>query len=588
MMNEKENIPLKKPDASWFPTFRRIWDSLLHRRGIVLKGFELGNEEYKPGINYRLLGKNWQGPVYLIARNHRLDLQYVIGQIRGLVRSNVPLVSGIEAVAREEQRFSFGKDMLYAVIMAFWLTVLFLAVIVIALAGFGWGKSEDSLMLTFAFIVAFILLGWVFYNWLSGNKRAALLILVILVLGIAAFAASAYVQDWRWFNRRLILLYDTPSGVVVFVGMVTMAVVCFYMNYRAARKNGSREMVLVRTRDLLSGGLDLSAAMRRLPRFFPQFYADMVEAGEQTGRMDACLAELCADTQTDLKVQRQIRGTVLYLGIVGLVMLVIMTFLMIKVVPVFFEIEKEFGTKSHVPFISGVIALTDTITSPGGGPIHRSPSTQKPGQQKLATRAGLAAQHISIPAITPLVIIVGVITFFLWRLYRKRRRGFSSRPLSSLFLLLPGFRGMVMQDNFTVITGTLEKLLCAGVPLDRAVEKASAGDVNPVYSRMLRRVHKRILEGESLVAAFQQASGGLLVPASFTSLVAVGEQSGMLPEALAYLHTFYRTQADIRARILVDTIKPFGVMLMGLVVMLFLRDTFTLLVGLTESVLAWM
>ena len=144
---------------------------------------------------------------------------------------------------------------------------------------------------------------------------------------------------------------------------------------------------------------------------------------------------------------------------------------------------------------------------------------------------------------------------------------------------------MVMQDNFTVITGTLEKLLCAGVPLDKAVENASAGDINPVYSRMLRRVHKRILEGESLVTAFQQASGGLLVPASFTSLVAVGEQSGMLPEALAYLHTFYRAQADIRARILVDTIKPFGVMLMGLFVLLFLRDTFTLLVGLTTSVL---
>ena len=144
---------------------------------------------------------------------------------------------------------------------------------------------------------------------------------------------------------------------------------------------------------------------------------------------------------------------------------------------------------------------------------------------------------------------------------------------------------MVMQDNFTVITGTLEKLLCAGIPLDTAVEKASAGDVNPVYARLLRRVHRRILEGESLVAAFQQSSSGIMVPASFTSLVAVGEQSGMLPEALAYLHTFYRTQASIRARILVDTIKPFGIMAMGLVVMLFMRDMFSLLVGLTDSVL---
>jgi len=400
-------------------------------------------------------------------------------------------------------------------------------------------------------------------------------------------------------------------------------------------------MVLVRLRDLLNGGLDLSEAMRRLPRFFPQFYADMVEAGEQTGRMDDCLAELCEDVGTDLRVQRQIRGTMLYLGIVGSVLITIMTFLMIKVVPVFFEIHSEFGSTPSTPFINFVDRFMNAfyflrwnpfygLHIPLFDPFHillRIPmdiykveifsialviilvlpvalagvQIMRKVQRRVSIKSTilmLALYIIAIGMITlgannradnnmwmlPIATIMLLVAFF-FRFFRDRRRGFSSRSLSSLFLFLPGFRGMVMQDNFTVITGTLEKLLCAGVPLDKAVEKASAGDVNPVYGRMLRRVHKRILEGESLVAAFQQASGGLLVPASFTSLVAVGEQSGMLPEALAYLHTFYRAQANIRARILIDTIKPFGVMAMGLVVMLFMRDMFTMLVGITESIL---
>lgn len=565
-MNEKENIHEKKQDASRFPTFRRIGNALHLRRRKAPEGFELEKDAYKPGLNYRMLGKNWKGPIYFMARNHRLDLQYIISQIRSLVRTNVPLVPGIGAVAREEQRTGPGN----ALIKALWITGYFL----VGMLLFYFMLVETRFPGMIPLLMSLVFFVLMTYEIVQGRRVFALIHLAAMIICIAAFFTIAFILDWRhvfpWSR------YYEPQDLLIF-GIVAITVACFVITFRRVRRNGPREMVLARLQELLNNGLDLSAAMRRLPRFFPQFYADMVEAGEQTGRMDDCLAELCEDVGTDLKVQRQIRGTILYLGIVGFVLITIMTFLMIKVVPVFLEIHSEFGYTAHVPFVSTLINIGDMLIAPVTQP-----------QQVLydmwnvypSTQAKIALVKIIIAA-----AVLFVPVYFVIRILRKRRRSFSSRSLSSLFLLLPGFRSMVMQDNFTVITGTLEKLLCAGVPLDRAVEKASAGDVNPAYRRMLRRVHKRILEGESLVAAFQQASSGLLVPASFTSFVSVGEQSGMLPEALAYLHTFYRAQANIRARILVDTIKPFGVMAMGLIVMLFMRDMFTMLVGITESIL---
>ncbi len=177
-----------------------------------------------------------------------------------------------------------------------------------------------------------------------------------------------------------------------------------------------------------------------------------------------------------------------------------------------------------------------------------------------------------------------IVAFWI-RSVRARRRGFTSRPVASLLLFIPGVRGLVMQDNFTVIAGALEKLLLAGIPLDAALKKASAGDLTPVYARMLRRVHGHVLEGESFTNAFQMASSGLLMPKSFIHLVSVGEQANMLPEALCYLHTFYRTQASTRARILTGVLQPLGVLALGLVTLAYVNELYGMLFNLTSAFL---
>lgn len=391
-------------------------------------------------------------------------------------------------------------------------------------------------------------------QYVIGNLRSFVRANVPLTKGLEAAA----VEEQRYSYG------DLSTNSLMIVLLTVMPFLWFFMGHHAIRKGGAREKVLIRLRDLLEGGLDLSEAMRRLPKFFPKFYADMVEAGEQTGRMEECLAELTLDSAESLSTNQQVRGILIYLGATVLIQIFIMTFLVVKVAPVFFEIYEDMGYSytERAPFVSKLMESIDGLLEFRWESLFTNAFT-----------GGIAA------------FVLVVFIFLLRRIFRKDRRTFSSSPLLSLFVIIPGLRGLIMQGNFAVITGTLEKLLRADVPLDTALEKASVADISPVYARMLRKVRTRVLDGDSLVAAFQTASSRLLVPASFTSLLAVGEQSGMLPEALAYLWTFYRNQTRVRIQILTDTVNPLGVVILGTFVLFFAVDMFSLMVGLSEAIL---
>ena len=391
-------------------------------------------------------------------------------------------------------------------------------------------------------------------QYIIGNLRSFVRANVPLAKGLEAAA----VEEQRFSYR------DLSTNLFMMALFMAMPFLLFFFGHHAIQKNGAREKVLIRLRDLLESGLDLSEAMRRLPRFFPKIYADMVEAGEQTGRMEECLAELSVLSAESLSTNQQVRSIFIYLGVTLLIQIFILFFLVVKVAPVFLEIYEEMGYSytERAPFVSRLMESIDALSE---------------------FRLESLSTNVFSGGITAFVMIV--FAFLLLRIFRKQRRTFFASPLLSLFLVIPGLRGLIMQSNFAVITGTLEKLLHAGVPLDVALKKTSDGDISPVYAGMLRKVHARLLEGDSLVAAFQTASSRLLVPASFTSLLAVGEQSGMLPEALAYLWTFYRNQAKIRIQVLTDTLNPLGVVILGIFVLFFAVDMFSLLVGLSEAIL---
>ncbi|HNR33226.1 MAG TPA: type II secretion system F family protein, partial [Candidatus Hydrogenedentes bacterium] len=337
--------------------------------------------------------------------------------------------------------------------------------------------------------------------------------------------------------------YNAELLALSLLGALT-ALIAFLV-LRLFFRSGAREAVLLSLRDDLLAGIQLSEALSRRPRFFPAFYADMVRAGEESGRLLECLEQLGEDTLDAVTFRGKVRQQLGYLCTVLAIQSLIMTFMFLKIVPVFDEIFRDFGTEP-TGLMQWVIFAADFIYYHWYG----------------------------VPLIFALLVVYCI------KCLVRPRRAFAAKPAAGLLMLVPGLRTFIVRQNAAVVSLMLEKLLRAGAPLPAALDSAARADIRPAYRRMLERIRGRVSQGEGLAAACVPEAW--LLPASFRTLVAVGERSDMLPDALGTLAAQYRECTERWARFLVDMITPVGVVALGGLTLAFEAAIFTTLASLVD------
>lgn len=464
----------------------------------------IGNENYLPGIYYRMCGRRWRGPRYITAKARTRDLLLVIGELTSIIRTNAPLMDGLEASAREEQRMCRQINL----------------------------RRINKILL--AVVVCGVVLGFggVFASMVEDNAGKSLSHL------------ARFMVIWVPF---------VPIGIALAACVLS--------------RDAFAEAVLLKLRDSIARGESLSSGMQRLSRFFPRFYVDMVRAGEDTGKLTECLDELGEETLTKISIGNTIRVNLIYLSLVAFVQAWIVSFILLKVLPIFSEMWNDFG---------------------GGLPA--------PTRYLIYVANFLAYNWWLIPiyCLVVYVLLVGV-NRFIERSPKAeigmrgiRRRGFATRGYASLFLLVPGLRTFLIKQNLSTVALILEKLLKAGVPIADALDSAARADLNPLYRRAMIGVQRSVIQGETLADALESQSGIAPIPKSFRGFVAMGEHSGMLPEALARVSELYQGDVARGTRILSDTMLPLCVLFLGYITLFVLVSCYLPIFSLSDMLLSTM
>ncbi len=417
---------------------------------------------YRPGLYYHYLtGMSWRGPRYFLSGRWRRNLLYTTEQLAAMARANAPFHTGLEMLAREEQRM--GPALLSALQRRLGLSIVVSGLIFILLLLMGFWLDIFSQMdeLALSYVVA---------------SCCGALLPLPLVLGYG----------------------------------------------------GVREALYLRMRDRLAAGHSLSETMRHFSRFFPKFYADLVEAGELSGDMAGALQQLGEVTLQRVSMGHALRPVFRYLMTVAAIQAFFFTFIVVKVFPVFVEIVSDVG---------------------GGLPLPLRWIQQLP-------------EWTLSKELTGLLILAGMVLFGL--LWMRRRQRFSIRPGGALLLAIPGLRSIMAQQNLIAAGTILEKLLRAGVPLEQALQKAGEAEIHFLYRRLFLGIRRKILQGESLADALEAAPRAL-VPRLFLGWCALGERSGLLPEALDRLCELYQSNVEKRLRIASESFLPVGVLALGCV-----------------------
>ena len=147
--------------------------------------------------------------------------------------------------------------------------------------------------------------------------------------------------DLVLFTRQLATMIE--AGISLVQGLTALYDQCDPKRQRSLRHVVSD----VTTR--VQGGETFHESIAKHPRVFNRLYVSMVKAGESGGLLAEILERLAGFLEASARLRKKVKSAMTYPVIVVCIALAITTFLIVRVVPIFGEIFKDFGAKLPAP-----------------------------------------------------------------------------------------------------------------------------------------------------------------------------------------------------------------------------------------------
>lgn len=276
----------------------------------------------------------------------------------------------------------------------------------------------------------------------------------------------------------------------------------------------------------INAGQTLSDALMQYPNVFSSIFINMVAVGEKSGSLQDVLGYLEQQLEKEYDLRQKVVGAMIYPAvIVGLTLFMVFAivfFIMPKILKIFeaFDVGLPLPTRILIGFTH---LLTDSPLLVFGG---------------MFSVLGLMAFLWTLPKVKELLYVVS--------------------------LRLPVFGKLLISVSMARLGRSLNSLLKAGVPINKALDITSSLFSNHVYADIFSLARERVEKGSSLEDAL---SGNLrLVPILVVKMLAVGEKTGNLEETTSHVARLYEQRVDGITRNLSTLIEPILLVFMGALV----------------------
>lgn len=369
-------------------------------------------------------------------------------------------------------------------------------------------------------------------------------------------------KDLVTFTRQLSILQDAGLPILRSLKILEMQ-----------QKAGRLKNTLVDVCEDIESGSTLSESMAKCPKVFDRLYVNMIKAGEAGGALETILRRLAEFSEKSQSLKRKVKGAMVYPVVVIFVAIAILTFIMIKIVPAFEKIFKDFDAEL-----------------PG------------PTQLLINISNWTVSNWFLIPLI-PIGIVLAV------RLICKFKAG---RFGWHLYCLKFPIFGQIIEKNIVARTArTLGTLVASGVPILEALNITRETSGNAVFEQMYGKIYDSIREGESIAKPMREYSktkfnfvaagfwfvsipvvGVLIYVMRATqrivddlvvNMVDVGEETGELDQMLYKIADNYDEEVDVLTESLVSLLEPLLIVVLGGIVGFIVIALFLPLVALIQK-----
>jgi type IV pilus assembly protein PilC len=358
------------------------------------------------------------------------------------------------------------------------------------------------------------------------NAVTSLMSRGLMVLSLQRKAVSARSRKRIWSVKETDLVLCTRQlATMIDAGIsLVQALTALYEQADPKRQRNLRHVISdVTTR--VQGGETFHEAIGKHPRVFNRLFVSMVKAGETGGLLAEILDRLAGFLEASARLRKKVKSAMTYPVIVLCIAFSITTFLLVRVVPIFGEIFKDFGAKLPAP-TQFLIDLSDFIRA-----------------QWYFLLLGIGGA------------IFGTRAF----LRSKRGKQWSDRWKLKLPIVGPLAHKIAMSR----FARTFAQLIRSGVPILEVLDIVGGTAGNYVIEKSIKSVSEDVEKGDNLSVALSKKP---IFPPMLLRMVAAGEATGKIDTMLEKMADFWDEEIEAMIDALTSLIEPLLIVFLGLVV----------------------
>ncbi|MEH6389719.1 MAG: type II secretion system F family protein [Pseudomonas profundi] len=285
----------------------------------------------------------------------------------------------------------------------------------------------------------------------------------------------------------------------------------------------------------VAAGNTLADSLRKHPKYFDDLFCNLVESGEQSGKLESLLDRIAAYKEKTEILKAKIKKALTYPIAVVVVAVIVTSILLLKVVPQFKEVFSGFGAELPA-FTLFVIGLSEWLQS------------------------------------WWFIILIGLIV--LGYVYTQvNRKSLKFRDAQDRALLKAPVVGKIIYEAAVArYARTLSTTFAAGVPLVDALDSVGGAVGNVVFRNAVMQVKEDVSAGSQLNFSMRTTN---VFPSLAVQMAGIGEESGNLDGMLEKVADYYEAEVDNKVDNLTTLLEPLimsvlGVLVGGLIIAMYL------------------
>lgn len=272
----------------------------------------------------------------------------------------------------------------------------------------------------------------------------------------------------------------------------------------------------------IEGGSTMNEAMRDYPKVFSDIMCTMVAAGEESGSLETSFNRIAEKGEKDTKLKALVKKSTMYPMILGILVVVIVTFMLTVIVPKF----------------------QDFLGSLGG--------ELPPLTQFLVDASNFVKSNIILIGIGVVVLIIGFKAF--------KKTEFGKHLIDKIMLKAPLLGTLTTKTACSNVMRMMATLLATGISMIDAIEITADTMTNVYYKEALQDVKNEVSQGTPLSDAIEHTK---MFPPMVFHMARIGEETGDLISIFDRSALYYDEEVEAATQSVTAALEPLVIIAMA-------------------------